>query len=332
MRLGARLAGSLIATALIGISSSAWAEGTIRIAEQYGIGYLPLHVIRDQKLIEKHGKELGLDIQVEWAKFGGGATVNDALLSGSVDIAAAGVGPTLTIWDRTKGGADVKGIASLGSMPSYLVTNKENVKALKDFTKDDKIALPSVGVSVQARTLQIAVEKEFGVGNHKALDDIQVSLAHPDAVAALNSGAITAHFTTPPFQYQELQNPKNHKVLSSYDVLGGPATTNIAYGTTKFRTENPKTYKAFFEALKEATDWINAHKEEAVDTYIRVEKSKLDRAFLLSIVTNPEIEFKIAPERTEVYADFLARTGAIRNKPASWKDYFFEDVQAVEGS
>jgi NitT/TauT family transport system substrate-binding protein len=331
---GARFGGALIAAAAVAFSSPAWAEGTIRIAEQYGIGYLPLHVIRDQKLIEKHGKELGLDIQVEWAKFGGGATVNDALLSGSVDVAAAGVGPTLTIWDRTKGGAEVKGIASLGSLPSYLVTNNEKVKTLKDFTKADKIALPSVGVSVQARTLQIAVEKEFGVGNHKALDDITVSLAHPDAVAALTSGSteITAHFATPPFQYQELQNPKIHRVLSSYDVLGGPATGNIAYATTKFRQDNPKTYKAFFDALKEATDWINGHKEEAVDTYIRVEKSKLDRAFLIEMVKSPDFQFKIAPERTQVFADFLARTGAIKNKPASWKDYFFEDVQTVEGS
>ena len=62
-------------------SQAAHAEGRIRIAEQFGIGYLPLHVIRDHGLIEKHGKAQGLDIAVEWAKLGGGATVNDALCS-----------------------------------------------------------------------------------------------------------------------------------------------------------------------------------------------------------------------------------------------------------
>ncbi|MET0313171.1 MAG: ABC transporter substrate-binding protein [Hansschlegelia sp.] len=310
------------------------AEGTIRIAEQYGISFLPLYVIRDQKLIEKHGKDLGVDVAVDWAKFGGGSAVNDALLSGSVDIAAAGVGPVLTIWDRTHGNADVKGIAALGSLPSFLVTNNEAVKSLKDFTKADKIALPAVSVSVQARTLQIAAEKEFGVGSHKKLDDITVSLAHPDAVAALTSGSteITAHFATPPFQYQELQNPKIHRVLSSYDVLGGPATSNIVYATSKFREDNPKTYKAFFEALKEAVAWINAHKQEAADTYIRVEKSKLDPALIRQIVEDKDVQFKLTPERTSVYADFLARTGQIKNKPASWKDYFFDDIQTVEGS
>ncbi len=323
-----------LAAGAASLPAPALAEGVIRIAEQYGIAYLPLHVIRDQKLIEKYGKQEGLDVQVEWAKFGGGATVNDALLSGSVDVATAGVGPTLTIWDRTKGSADVKGIAALGSLPFFLVTNNPNVKTIKDFTKADKIAVPSVGVSIQSRTLQIAAEKEFGVGNHKALDDITVSLAHPDAYAALTSGSteVTGHFATPPFQYQELQNPKIRKVLSSYDVLGGPATVNIAYATSKFRAENPKTYKAFFLALKEATDFINANKPAAADAYIRVEKSKIDRDLLISILNDKDVQYKLAPERTAVYADFLARTGALKNKPASWKDYFFEDIQSVEGS
>ncbi|WP_020181424.1 ABC transporter substrate-binding protein [Methylopila sp. M107] len=327
-------AAAAVATIAATLPAPAAAEGKIRIADQFGIAYLPLHVIRDRQLIEKYGKEVGVDIEVEWAKFGGGAAVNDALLSGSVDIATAGVGPTLTIWDRTKGSQDVKGIASLGSLPFFLVTNNPNVKTIKDFTKADKIAVPSVGVSIQSRTLQIAAEKEFGVGNHKQLDDITVSLPHPDAVAALTSGSteITGHFATPPFQYQELQNPKVHKVLSSYDVLGGPATVNIAYTTAKFREENPKTYNAFFLALREAIDFINADKAGAADAYIRVEKSKIDRAFLLSILEDQDFQYKLTPERTGVYADFLARTGALKNKPSSWKDYFFEDIQSVEGS
>lgn len=327
------LAGAGLLVAMLAPAPS-FAEGSIKIAEQYGISFLPLHVIRDQKLIEKYGQKAGIEIAVEWAKFGGGATVNDALLSGSVDIAAAGIGPVLTIWDRTKGSADVKGIAALGSLPFHLVTNNEKVKTLKDFTKQDKIAVPSVGVSVQSRTLQIAAEKEFGVGNHKALDDITVSLAHPDAVTALLSGSteITGHFASAPFQYQELANPKVHKVLSSYDVLGGRATSNVVYGTAKFRADNPKTYQAFVSALRGAVDWINAHKAEAADTYIRVEKSKLDPTLIRSIVEDPEVRWTLTPERTQVYADFLARTGAIKNKAASWKDYFFDDIQSDEGS
>jgi NitT/TauT family transport system substrate-binding protein len=66
------------------------AEGKIRIAQQFGISYLTLDVIRDQKLIEKHGKEAGLDITVEWATVSGATAMNEALLSDNLDIAAAG--------------------------------------------------------------------------------------------------------------------------------------------------------------------------------------------------------------------------------------------------
>jgi NitT/TauT family transport system substrate-binding protein len=33
-----------------------------------------------------------------------------------------------------------------------------------------------------------------------------------------------------------------------------------------------------------------------------------------------------------VYADFLHKTGRLKNKPASWKDMFFEDIHNEKGS
>src|SRR5918995_2405498 len=83
---------------LVSLASEAFAEGKIRIAEQFGVSYLPLQMMRKNNLIEKHGKEQGLDIEVEWARFSGGAAMNDALLSDNIDIGAGGVGPLLVIW------------------------------------------------------------------------------------------------------------------------------------------------------------------------------------------------------------------------------------------
>jgi sulfonate transport system substrate-binding protein len=329
-----RLIVALLALSAIQAGSAAHAEGRLRLVEQFGTVYLPLHVMRDQKLIEKHGKQAGLDIKVEWAKLSGGAAINDALLSGAVDIGAAGAGPVLVLWDRTKGSADVKIIAALGEQPNYLITSNPNVKTLKDFTKADKIALPAVIVSQQSRLLQIAAEKEFGEGKHNTLDDLTVTLPHPDATAALLSGSatISAHFSNPPFQEQALQNPKIHKVLSSYDIMGGRITPTLLYATSKFRAENPKTFKALVDALTEASQWIETHKAEAAETYIRVEQSKLDPAFVKSVIDNKDVSFTTIPQGTFKYADFLAKIGAIKNKPASWKDYTFEELHGKPGS
>ncbi|MDE1185447.1 MAG: ABC transporter substrate-binding protein [Pantoea sp.] len=315
-------------------SGAAHAEGQISIAQQYGIGYLILDVVRDQKLIEKHGKEDGLDIKVDWRTLSGATGLNEGLLSGSLDVVAAGVPPALTLWDRTKGKQNVKAIAALGSMPNYLLSNNPAVKSVKDLSSKDRIAVPAAGVGFQSRTLQIETARLYGNADYKRFDNITVSLPHPDASAALiaSGSEITAHFSSPPFQYQALEHPNIHKILSSYDVLGGPGTFNLLYTTSKFHDENPKTYRAFFEALAEAEKIIKSDKAAAAQTYIRAENSKLPVAFIQKMIEDPENNFTITPERTFVYANKLYQLGVLKNKAASWKDYFFSEAYILPGS
>ena len=321
--------------AAMGTTLPAHAEGQLRIAQQFGIVYLLLNVAQDQKLIEKHGKNKGVAIDVEWTKLSGGASVNDALLSGAIDIAGAGVGPLLTIWDRTKGRQNVKGVASLGNFPYYLVSNNPNVKTIADFSAKDRIALPAVTVSVQARMLQMAAAKQWGDKEFNRLDKLTQTLPHPDAAAAVIAGKteINAHFGNPPFQEQELAgNPNAHIVLNSYDVIGGPGSATVLYATEKFRNDNPKTYAAFVGALAEAAKFATDHPEQAADIYLRVNQSNIDRKLLLQVIKNPQVQFKIAPQNTFGLAQFLHRIGAIKNQPASWRDYFFEDAATAGGS
>jgi NitT/TauT family transport system substrate-binding protein len=328
-----QILGAAGAGALLALSGPAAAEvDTVRIAQQFGVSYLPLQMMREHGLLEKHATEQGLgEITVEWLRFAGGSPMNDAILSGNLDFASGGVGPLLTIWDRTKGSLDVKGVAAINSMPLYLTTNQEDIQSIEDFTSDDRIALPSVKVSIQARTLQMAAEKELG--RYDALDDITVSMPHPEGVAALTSGTeITGHFTSPPFQYQELQEPGVHRVLSSYDVLGGPATFNTVWTTASFRDDNPTVYQAFLGALEEAIEMINADKASAAEVYIRQTESRLDPEFVGQIVQDPEIEYTTVPINTMKYAEFMHKVGAIKNLPERWQDYFFEEIHGQKGS
>jgi NitT/TauT family transport system substrate-binding protein len=322
----------LVAALTASASLAAQAEGQIRIAQQFGVVYLLLNVAQEQKLIEKYGKAAGVDVKVEFVRLSGGSAVNDALLSGQIDIAGAGVGPLLTIWDRTKDKQNVKGVASLGNFPYYLVTNNPAVKTIADFTDKDRIALPAVGVSVQSRVLQLASAQRWGQDQFNRLDKLQVAVPHPDATAAIIKGGteITGHFGNPPFQNQSLAaNPNARIVLNSYDVLGGPSSATVLYATEKFRSENPKTYRAFVAALDEAAKYITANPEGAADIYLRVNEGQLDRKLLISIIKNPEVQFKLTPENTFKLATFMHSVGAIKNKPASAKDYFFDDPHSA---
>ena len=329
-----KIAGAF-ALAAVTLANAAHAEGKLRIAEQFGVVYLLLNVAQDQKLIEKHGKQQGVDIDVDWVKLSGGSAVNDALLSGSIDVAGAGVGPLLTIWDRTAGKQNVKGVASLGNFPYYLVSTNPKVKTIADFTAADRIALPAVTVSVQARLLQMAAAKQWGVAEFKKLDHLTQTLPHPDAAAAIIAGQteINGHFGNPPFQDQELAgNPKAHIVLNSFDVQGGPSSATVLYATEKYVKENPKTYRAFIAALDEAAQWITKNPEAAADAYLRINKGSLDRALLLKVIKNPQVQFKVAPENTLGLAQFMFKAGAIKKQPASWRDYFFEHPALAKGS
>jgi NitT/TauT family transport system substrate-binding protein len=219
-------------------------------------------------------------------------------------------------------------------MPLYLNTRNPNVKSIKDFTDKDKIALPAVKVSIQAVTLQMAAAKEFGEKSYGALDRLTVSMKHPDGMAALLSPAseITAHFTSPPFQYQELEHPGVHTVLNSFDVLGGPATFNVVWTTEKFRKENPKIYTAFLKAFREAVDEINKDKAAAAQNYITWAKYKGPKDLPLKVLNDPQLKFTLTPQNTIKYADFMYQVGSIKVKPQSWKDLFFPEVHDLPGS
>jgi NitT/TauT family transport system substrate-binding protein len=324
-----------LAAALTFVPFAACAEmSEINVAQQYGIGYLPLMIMEEQKLIEKHAQAAGVDVKVGWAKFAGGNVMNDALLSGSLQFASGGVGPLITIWAKTKGNLDVKGVATLDSMPLLLNTRNPNVKSIRDFTEKDRIALPAVKVSVQAVTLQMAAEKVFGEGQYGRLDPLTVTMSHPDGQTALLSGQseVTAHFTSPPFQYQQLKKPGIHTVLNSNDVLGGPTTFNMVWTTSKFRNDNPKIYDAFVKALDEAMAIINRDKKAAAEAYLRISKDKDSVADILAMLNDPQIVFTTTPLNIMRYANFMAKTGMIKVKPDSWKDLFFPNVHILAGS
>jgi len=308
---------------------------TARVALQFGIGYLPLSVMQARGLWEARAKEAGIDLKVEWQNLGNGSALNDAILTGSADIVAGGLTPMLKIWDKTRGNLKVRGIAALNTTPILLVANRPDVRTIADFKPTDKIALSIPKVSIQAVLLEMAAEKLWGPAGYERLDSQTVSMKHPDAVVALVSpqSPISAYFGSSPYQERVLERPGMHVVLSSNDVIGEPSTFSAAWTTTAFRQKNPRLYQAFMDALDDAMAAIPADKGRAVDDFIRVTNANpAERPLLLAIVERPDNIYTTVPQATMRYAEFLARIGSLSAKPASWKDYFFEPVQARGGS
>src|SRR6056297_3356159 len=103
-------------------------------------------------------------------------------------------------------------ISGVSMSPLGLMAYKGNINSINDITLNDRIALPQPG-SIQHILLAMACEKEFS--DPDKFDEILVSMAHPDGMNAfLSRKEITAHFTSPPYIFEELKTGDIHRILS----------------------------------------------------------------------------------------------------------------------
>lgn len=308
----------------------------IRLAKQFSMGYLQFNVMEDQKLIEKHARELGIpDLTVSWDTFNGPDAMNNALIAGRVDIVAGGVPGLVTLWGRTRGTPnEVRGVAAFSSQPIWLNTRNPAVKSIADLTDNDRIALPAVRVAVQAVVLEMAAAKLFGQANFAKLDPLTVSMSPPDSTIALMSGSagITCVFGVPPFQQQQLDQAGIRTILNSYDVMDGPHSFTVAWTSASFRERNPVLYKAVIAALREATDIVTHDRRAAAALWIKASNSKLPLDKVAAIVSGPQVRWTMAPENTMKFAAFMHAIGSLKAAPQSWKDMFFPEIHDLDGS
>lgn len=287
----------------------------ISIAEQYGLAYAPIQIMKEQNILEKYLP----GIQVEWHQLSNTTEIREAMLSGKVDAGFMAIPPFLIGWDK---GMQWKIATGLSSSPGGLVTNKENLKSLKDFTAGDRIALPQPG-SVQHILLSMAAERELG--DAKKLDNQLVTMNHPDGMSALLAKKdITAHFTAMPYLAKELENPGVHQILSAKDAMGADFSFIVGVTTNKFHDSKPDVYKAFVSAVKEAVDFVQKNPEKAAE--LLADDYKLPKEEVLKYLTYPDTEYSTTVKGIGQFAGFMVKNGYLSKPLAQEKDVLWEDV------
>jgi NitT/TauT family transport system substrate-binding protein len=314
--------------------SSARAEiAEIAVAQQYGVSFLPLMIMERDGLIEKHARAAGIEnLKTNWVKVAGPSVMNDGLLSGTMHFVAQGAPSLATLWSKTQGA--VKGMSAITSYPLSFVTRNPDLKSLRDLSQKDKIAVPSVKISTQAIMLQMAAADLFGQENYARFDPLTISLSHPDAMLALmnNTSGVNAHFATSPFTEQELKLPGARVLTTSYEILGGRASALVITTPAKFRDANPKIYRAFLAALKEAIDTINADKRAAAKAYLELaHDTKNSVEDIYAVINDKDYAFTLSPEKVFKTAVFMGKVGSIKESPKSWKDLFFPEIHDLPG-
>jgi sulfonate transport system substrate-binding protein len=306
----------------------------LRIAQQTSVAFLQFNVMKHQRLVEKHAAALGVpNLTVTFATFNGPDAMNDALLSGAVDVVSGGPPGLIVVWAKTFGTArEVRGVAGLSRLPWLLNSRNPAVKSIRDFTDADRIVMPAVKVSAQAVLLEMAAAKEWGDASYDRLDKLTISMSPADSTTGLLSGGagFNAAFTVPPFQDMQLRDPAVHTVLDSRDVIGD-SSASFAWATKSCHDANPKVYRALVDAIKEASDIITANKREAAAYFIEDTKTKVNAEEVVGIVSGPGVSYSATPLSAKKWADFLYRVGRNKVEAKSWKDLFFEEIHDLPG-
>ncbi len=289
--------------------------------------------MEEKKLIEKHAAALGLkDIKVNWSIITSGGVMTEAILSDSIDIATTGVSNMLLAWGKTNG--QIKTVTGMAGVPFRMLTRNAAVKSIKDFGPNDRIAVPTIRVSMQAMMMGIALEQAWGPGQHGKLDNNQVQLGHPDAMQALLNPQheVNSHFSIPPYQDIALKSPLVHTVFVSTDVMGGPASISNCWGKASFVEANPIKIRAFIAAEDEANELVAVNPKLAAEIYLAVTKEKTTVDELVAVIKQPGAIFSTTPQRSMLWAEYMYRIGLVKTKPASWKDYTFPNIHDRNGS
>jgi len=308
---------------------------TVNFVQQRGLLYLLVDEMVSGGILQQEATKLGLGrVNATVKTLSGPAPVIDALLSGSADYGTAALPSLLTLWDKTHGTPnEIKAVGTVSNGAMVLYTINPNVKTIADFTEQDRIAVPSVGISFNAMMLEMAAEKIWN--DPHRLDHLTVGLGHSDAVAALSAGygrsTITAHIAVQPFTSRGLKLPGAHVIADSREVFGGPLTQITLLATKQTKEKNPTLFKAVANALDESIRVANADKRAAAILWKGAQNASENVDELVALLDDPGFEFTSEPHRIAYFAAFLNRIGSMKAKVTDWKELFWETAHNRNG-
>jgi NitT/TauT family transport system substrate-binding protein len=166
-------------------------------------------------------------------------------------------------------------------------------------------------------------EKELG-DSHK-LDNLLITMAHPEGMNALMAKTdVTAHFTAPPYLTEELKSKENRLVLSGAEAMGGEFTFIVGVATKSFHDGDSENYKAFIKSLEESIAFIKMNKAEAVE--ILSKAYDISQEEVAEYLDTQGVEYTTEVQGVDKFADFMKRNEYISKAPVNKTEIMWDDV------
>jgi NitT/TauT family transport system substrate-binding protein len=332
------LAAALVAAVIVPVSAQTRSKserGPVRAAEikigvGHGIGFLPLYLAQDLKLLEKHAKAAGITSSISLQRYNTAAPLQQAIAKGDVTAGAYGLSAFLLARDTPK---EMVAVSGLTTLPLVLLTARSNIKSLSDLRPNDRIAVPMLTAPQTAYLRMQADKSAFGAWNR--LRQQIVAMPHQDALDALATGKdnIAAYFSSPPFTQVALKEPKVRALMSSDDIMGGKTSFLVIAASRETMKVQPKLAEILSKAIDEASAIIRNDPRRAAVMWLKYEPSNtLDARAVEAILRDLKDDFGSGIFGVEATASFMNSDGRLKNAPASWKDVVAPVLASGSGS
>jgi NitT/TauT family transport system substrate-binding protein len=289
----------------------------LRIVTSYGLGYAPVYVISELKLVEKYYPNANVSIK----RYGSSVALRNAVMEENVDILFSSLITPLILEDT---GVNFKIAAGVGTVPYYLMVSEDSeIQSLEDFNSQNRIAIPGFA-SIPHLSIYTALD------NHSViLEDISSilqTMADPIGYDSLVTGDVTAHFTTLPYSAKERANGFR-SILSARDLLGD--VDLVASVSKDLKNNYPEIYAAFYAALAEAVELINIRDVRALKAISKAEGISMQE---LNLYLDEEgVSFTTKINDSMRVAEMLRKFGFITDTPINIQDFMWESASSMLG-
>ena len=226
---------------------------------------LQLIVMKERGILENRLAAKG--VKVNWHDLNSGALQAQALAGGSLDV--AGVMNSTSIIIANSQGNPVKVVAAVSRQTDVfaIVVPGNGVKSVREL-KGKVIAGPKGTVLHQLLVSAL-------VKNGMKISDVQfVHMGIPEAAAAMRSGAADAALLAANFVMKGIDAGDRVLVTAS-----GYVVPKLMMATSDaFMKKYPSLLKEVLAAQREAYDWINTHRDEAIALGAKVQGVSVSQA------------------------------------------------------
>ena len=205
-------------------------------------------------------KDLGSN-KLETKTFKDGTEASEALSAGAIDATYIGSGPSINLFQKSKGEA-IRIVSGAAYGGASLVVSKD-IKSAKDL-RGKTLSSPKLG-NTQDISLRAWLKKQGYKTDANGGGDVKIApQENSSTLDAFVGGSIDGAWVPEPWASRLVIEGKGHVLVNEADIWPqGKFLTTVLVVSKKFLDDHPDVVKLLLKGQVDANDWVNKNSDEA---------------------------------------------------------------------